>query len=81
MKEIDLIPQVRDLILREDDLSILEKFVKVCQRCGKKGQYKKWCRYEVEKKKGSEESSSTKEMTSKEGGDVYLDSSITHAYH
>jgi hypothetical protein len=58
------------------------KFVKVCWRCGKEGHYKKLCRSKVEKKKGFEESSSIEEKTSKEeGGDVYLDSSITHVYH
>jgi hypothetical protein len=56
------------------------KFVKVCWRCGKEGHYKKQCRSKVEKKKGSKESPSTKENTSKEeGGDVYLASSSTHA--
>jgi hypothetical protein len=48
----------------------LEKFGRVCWRCGKEGHYKKQCRSKVEKKKGSEESSSTEENTSKEGGDV-----------
>jgi hypothetical protein len=56
------------------------KFVKVCWRCGK-GHYKKQCRSKVEKKKGSEESPSTEEKTSKEGGDVYLASSSTHIDH
>jgi hypothetical protein len=36
------------------------KFVKVCWRCGKEGHYKKQCRSKIEKKKGSEESPSTK---------------------
>ncbi|MCZ2221961.1 zinc finger domain-containing protein [Corynebacterium pilbarense] len=57
------------------------KFGKVCWRCGKEGHYKKQCRYKVEKKKGSEESSSTEEKTSKEGGDVNLASSSTHVDH
>jgi hypothetical protein len=58
------------------------KSVKVCWRCGKEGHYKKQCRSKVEKKKGSEESPSIEEKTSKEeGGDVYLDSSSTHADH
>jgi hypothetical protein len=58
------------------------KFVRVCWRCGKEGHYKKQCRSKVEKKKGYEESSSTKEKTSKEeGGDVYLASSRTHVDH
>jgi hypothetical protein len=79
-KEIDLSSQVGDLSLRVD--LNLPKFVKVCWRCGKEGHYKKQCRSKVEKKKGSEESPSTKEKTSKEeGGDVYLDSSRTHADH
>jgi hypothetical protein len=38
----------------------------VCWRCKKEGHYKKQCRSKVEKKKVSEESSSTEEMTSKE---------------
>jgi hypothetical protein len=60
----------------------LRNFVKVCWRCGKEGNYKKKCRSKVEKKKGSEESPSIEENTSKEeGGDVYLGSSRTHADH
>jgi hypothetical protein len=60
----------------------LGKFVRVCWRCGKEGHNKKQCRSKVEKKKGSKESHSTEENTSKEeGGDVYLDSSSTHADH
>jgi hypothetical protein len=59
-----------------------ENFVNVCWRCGKEGHYKKQCRSKVEKKKGSKESPFTEENTSKEeGGDVYLASSSTHAYH
>ena len=42
------------------------KFVRVCWSCGKEGHYKKQCRSKFEKKKGSEESSSTEENTSKE---------------
>ena len=68
-----------DLSLRVD--LNLRNFGRVCWRCGKEGHYKKQCRSKVEKKKGSEESSSTEENTSKEGGDVYLASSITHADH
>jgi hypothetical protein len=80
-KEIDLSSQVGDLSLRVD-LNLPRKFVKVCWRCGKEGHYKKQCRSKVEKKKGSEESPSTEEKTSKEeGGDVYLASSSTHADH
>jgi hypothetical protein len=56
-------------------------FVKVCWRCRKEGHYKKQCRSKVEKKKGSKESPSTKEKTSKEGGDVYLASLSTHEDH
>jgi hypothetical protein len=74
-KEIDLSPQV-------GDLSLSEKFVKVCWRCEKEGHYKKQCRSKVEKKKGSEESPSREENTSKEeGGDVYFASSRTYADH
>jgi hypothetical protein len=51
----------------------LRKFVKLCWRCGKQGHYKKQCISKVEKRKGSKDSLSTKEKTSKEeGGDVYL---------
>ena len=57
-------------------------FVMVCWRCGKEGHYKKQCRSKVEKNKGSKESPSTEENTSKEeGGDVYLDSLRTHEDH
>jgi hypothetical protein len=60
----------------------LKKFVKVCWRCGKEGHYKKQCRCKVEKNKGSKEYPYTEENTSKEEcGDVYLDSSSTHADH
>jgi hypothetical protein len=49
---------------------------------GKQGVTTKQCRFKVEKKKGSEESPSGEEKTSKEeGGDVYLDSSSTHVVH
>jgi hypothetical protein len=58
----------------------LGKFVKVCWRCGKEGNHKKQCRSKVETKKGSKESPSTEENTSKEGGDAHLDSLRTHAY-
>ena len=58
------------------------KFVRVCWRCGKEAHYKKQCSSKVEKKKGSEESPSTEENTSKEEeGDVYLDSSSTNVDH
>jgi hypothetical protein len=46
------------------------KFVKVCWRCGKEGHYKKQCRSKVEIKKGSKESPSIEEKTSKEEGRV-----------
>jgi hypothetical protein len=59
----------------------IEKFLKVCWRCGKEGHYKNQCRSKIEKKKGPEEYPSTEEKTSKEGGDVYLASSSTHAHH
>jgi hypothetical protein len=42
------------------------KCVRLCWRCGKQGHYKKQCRSKVDVKKGSEESHSTKENTSKE---------------
>jgi hypothetical protein len=60
----------------------LRKSLRVCWRCGKEGHYKNQCRSKVEKNKGSEESSSIEEKTSKEeGGDVYLASSRTHEDH
>jgi hypothetical protein len=82
MIEIDLSPQVGDLSLRVD-LNLHKKFVKVCWRCGKEGNFKKQCRSKsIEKVKGYEGAPSTEEKTSKEeGGDVYLSSSITHVDH
>jgi hypothetical protein len=49
-------------------------------KCGKTGHYKKYCKSKkVEKPKGSDSTSSTEEKTStKEGGDVYLESTSTH---
>jgi hypothetical protein len=41
------------------------KFVKVCWRCGKEGNYKKQCRSKIEKKKGFEEYPSIEEKNSK----------------
>jgi hypothetical protein len=61
----------------------LGKFVKVCWRCGKEGNYKKQCRSKsVERGKGSDDAPSIEEKTSTdEGGDVYLASSSTHVDH
>ena len=58
-------------------------FVNVCWRCGKQGHYKKQCRSKsVERGKGYEDTPSIKEkIFMKEGGDVYLASSSTHANH
>ena len=55
----------------------------VCWKCGKEGHYKKECRSKaLEKGKGSDDASSTKEKTtSDEGRDVYLASSSTHVDH
>jgi hypothetical protein len=52
-----------------------------CWKCGKIGHYKKHCKSKkVEKPKGSDSTSSTEEKTStEEGGDVYLESTSTHA--
>jgi hypothetical protein len=52
-------------------------------RYGKEGHYKKQCRSKsVERGKGSEDVPSIEPKTStNEGGDVYLDSSITDADH
>jgi hypothetical protein len=59
------------------------KFLKVCWRCGKEGNFKKQCRSKyVERVKGSKGAPSKEENTSKEeGGDVYLASSSTHVDH
>jgi hypothetical protein len=46
----------------------LGKFGRVCWRCGKEGHYKKQCRSKVEKKKGSEESSSIERPPRKKEG-------------
>jgi hypothetical protein len=54
-----------------------------CWKCGKAGHYKKYCKSKkVDKPKGSDNASSTEAKTStKEGGDVYLESIGTHADH
>jgi hypothetical protein len=59
------------------------KSLRKCWKCGKIGNYKKYCKSKkVDKPKGSDSNSSTEEKTStKEGGDVYLASTATHADH
>jgi hypothetical protein len=59
------------------------KFVKVCWRCGKEWHYKKHYRSKsVERGKGFDDDPYKESKTSTdEGGDEYLDSSITHADH
>jgi hypothetical protein len=54
-----------------------------CWKCGKTEHYKKYCKSKkVAKPKGSDSTSSTEVKTStKEGGNVYLASIGTHAYH
>jgi hypothetical protein len=58
-----------------------EKSLRKCWKCGKTGHYKKYCKSKkVEKPKGSDSTSSLEVKTStKEGGDVYLASTSTHA--
>jgi hypothetical protein len=61
----------------------LRKFVKICWRCGKEGNFKKQCRSKsIEKVNGSKGAPSTKEKTSKEEvWDLYLAYSSTHGDH
>jgi hypothetical protein len=57
------------------------KYLRKCWKCGKTGHYKKDFKFKkVEKPKGSDSTSFTKAKTStKQGGDVYLASTSTHA--
>ena len=57
------------------------KSLRKCWKCGKTRHYKKDCKSKkVEKPKGSDSTSSTEAKTStKEGGDVYIASTGTHA--
>ena len=58
------------------------KFVKVCWRCGKQGDYKKDYISKIPKRrKGSEDASSLEAKITSNVGDVYLASSIIHVYH
>jgi hypothetical protein len=59
------------------------KYLRKCWKCGKTEHYKKDCKSKkVEKPKGYDSTSYTEAKTStEEGGDVYLASTGTHAYH
>jgi hypothetical protein len=60
-----------------------EKYLRKCWKCGKIGHYNKYCKSKkVDKPNGSDSTSSIEVKTStEEGGDVYLASTSTHAYH
>jgi hypothetical protein len=58
-----------------------EKYLRKCWKCGKAGNYNKYCNSKkVDKPKGFDKVSSTEAKTStEEGGDVYLASRAIHA--
>jgi hypothetical protein len=60
----------------------LGKSLRKCWKCCQTGNYNKYCKSsKADKANGFDDASSIEEKTStKQGGDVYLESTITHTY-